>query len=79
MLVGQGRTQKNNNHPNGPVIEPQGDFEPGGPVDFGTEIVLTPINADDNLNNKRKAKYKSHSFILGIHLSRSEIHLDPYI
>ena len=43
MLVGQGRTQKANNHPNGPVIEPQGDLEPGRPVALGTEIVFTPI------------------------------------
>jgi hypothetical protein len=31
MLDGQGRTQKANNHPNGPVTEPQGGLEPGGP------------------------------------------------
>jgi hypothetical protein len=43
MLVGQGRTQKANNHPNGPVTEPHGGLEPGGPVAFGAEIVLTPI------------------------------------
>jgi len=43
MLVGQGHTQKANNHPNCPVTEPHGGLELGGLVAFGTEIVLTPI------------------------------------
>ena len=39
----KGHTQKAINHPNGPLTEPQGGLEPGGPVAFGNEIVLTPI------------------------------------
>lgn len=43
MLVGQGRTQKANNHPNGPMTAPQDGLVPGGPVASGGEVVLTEI------------------------------------
>jgi len=43
MLVGQGRTQNANSHPNGAMTELHGDLEPGGPVTFGAGIALTPI------------------------------------
>lgn len=39
----QGRTQKAINHPNGPMVAPQGGFVPGVPVAGGGEVVLTEI------------------------------------
>ena len=41
LIVGQRRTQKAKNHPNGPMLSIQGDLMPGGPVASGGETVLT--------------------------------------
>ena len=43
LLVGQGRTQKANNHPNGPMTAPQGGLAPAGPVSGGADVVLTEM------------------------------------